>query len=139
MDLIISTDKEKLDINAIHNFISNESYWGKGRTIEEMRTAIDHSLCFGMYLKSGEQVGFARVLTDYVVFAYFMDIVIFKAHQRKGFGRELLNFIMDHEGLRHVKTRALKTRDAQALYQNYGFRSIGNSSLWMSKDEVVLS
>ena len=139
MDFYIGTDKDQLDISAIHQYISTTSYWGKGRTMEDLQKTLDHCLCFGMYLRSGTQIGFARVLTDHVVFAYLMDIFIFDEYQGKGLGKELIGNIMGHPLLKNVKTMALKTKDAHALYERFGFQTIGDSELWMYKDNVVYS
>lgn len=138
MEVSVSTDKNKLDIARIHDYISNVSYWGRGRTLEEVKTTISHSLCFGMYIADGNQIGFARVVTDYTVFAYLMDIVIFDDFQKKGYGKTLVQHILDHELLQKVKTILLKTKDAHTLYETFGFDKIGNSALWMARDKVVL-
>jgi N-acetylglutamate synthase-like GNAT family acetyltransferase len=138
MEVSISTDKEKLDIAHIHNYISNVSYWGRGRTLEEVKTTISHSLCFGMYTHEGTQVGFGRVVTDHVIFAYLMDIIIFEDFQKRGLGKTLIQNILEHEVLRKVKTVLLKTKDAHTLYEAYGFSKIGNSDLWMAMDKVLL-
>lgn len=134
MHFTISTDKEKLDLTAIYKFINQETYWGHGRSENEFRTTIDHSFCFGMYDLNENQIGFARVVTDYVVFAYLMDMVIFEAYQGKGLGTELIGAILAHDSLEKIKTFALKTKDAQSLYTQFGFQSIGESEMWMSKD-----
>jgi GNAT superfamily N-acetyltransferase len=139
MDFYISTEKSKLDVSSIHYYISNSSYWGKGRSFREVETTIEHSLCFGMYLVTQRQIGFARVVTDYTIFAYLMDVFIFKEYRGRGYGKELVAYIMDHEVLRTVKTIALKTRDSHGLYKKFGFREVGDSPFWMVKDNVILS
>jgi hypothetical protein len=73
-DLIISTDKSRLDIKVIHAYLTS-SYWAEGRTMDAVRQSIDHSICFGAYLED-DQVGFARVVTDHTIFAYIMDVFI---------------------------------------------------------------
>lgn len=138
MDFTISTDKTKLNVDAIHQYIDSESYWGKGRTKEEVQITIDNSLCFGLYNTNDNQIGFARIVTDYLVFAYFMDVIIFTKYQRKGFGKHLVNHIMNHEVVKKVGTVALKTKDAHSLYEKHGFQKVGDSSLWMSIDRVKL-
>jgi len=92
-----------------------------------------------MYLRSGTQIGFARVLTDYVVFAYLMDLFVFDEYRGNGLGKELIGYIIGHPLLKNVKTMALKTKDAHALYERFGFQTIGDSELWMYKDNVVYS
>ena len=137
MNFPISTDKDKLDVIVIHNYISNDTYWGKGRSMEEVQLTIENSLCFGIYDPFGKQIGFARLVTDYVVFAYLMDVIILTAYQGKGLGKKLIQFILEHDSLARVQTFALKTRDAQGLYQQFGFHKVGNSGLWMAKDNCV--
>ncbi len=138
MSCEISTDKNRLDLQKIHSYISDTSYWGRDRSMEEVMSTIAHSLCFGMYNKEGVQMGFGRVVTDYTVFAYLMDIIIFEPFQRKGFGRVLMQYIMDHEAVKKARTIALKTKDAHSFYESFGFKKVGDSALWMSKDSVVL-
>lgn len=138
METYITTDKEELDIAKIHQYISKESYWGMGRTLEDVQKTIQHSHCFGLYSESNDQLGFARVVTDFVVFAYLMDVIIFKEYQGKGLGDKLITYIVESDALRNIKTFSLKTKDAHTLYERYGFEKIGNSKLWMAKDKVVL-
>ncbi len=138
METYISTNKEDLDIHKIHRYISEESYWGKGRTLEDVQKTIDNSFCFGLYSETNEQVGFARVVTDFVVFAYVMDVIIFKDYQGNGLGYKLISHIMTSDALSEIKTFALKTKDAHSLYERFGLEKIGDSKLWMTKDNVVL-
>jgi hypothetical protein len=77
--ITVSTDKTKLDVPFIQNFLKY-IYWAAGRTIDEVQTTIDASVCFGIYLND-KQIGFARVITDYVVFAYVMDVFIAEEHR----------------------------------------------------------
>ncbi|MEB8329165.1 GNAT family N-acetyltransferase [Flavobacteriaceae bacterium KMM 6897] len=138
METFISTNKETLDTAKIHRYISTESYWGMGRSMEDVLITIDNSYCFGLYSETNEQLGFARVVTDFVVFAYIMDVIIFKEYQGKGLGYKLIENIMESDALGKIKTFALKTKDAHSLYERFGFEKIGNSKLWMTKDKVVL-
>ncbi|MEO9514026.1 MAG: GNAT family N-acetyltransferase [Flavobacteriaceae bacterium] len=132
-EFYISTEKNKLDIPQIHHQIKH-SYWGDYRTMELTKNTIENSMCFGVYSKTGVQVGFARVLTDHVVLAYIMDVIIFDQNKGQGLGKMLINHILDHPILKNVQTIALKTKDAHGLYESYGFKSIGNSPMWMAKD-----
>tara|TARA_R110002051_G_scaffold150662_3_gene223247 strand:+ start:10175 stop:10591 length:417 start_codon:yes stop_codon:yes gene_type:complete len=138
MSFYISTEKNSLDVYKIQQYISNESYWGKGRTIEEVQTTIDHSFCFGIYNSNKQQMGFARLVTDYILFAYVMDVIIFPEYQGKGYGKELVAYIMAHEIIKKVKTVALKTKDAHELYVKHGFKVVGDSPFWMSIDKIKL-
>ena len=116
----ISTDKEKLDIRAIHSYLANESYWAKGRTLETVQRSIENSLCFGVYLEN-RQVGFARVITDYAVFAWLLDVFILPEYQGNGYGKKLVEAIMTHNNLQGLRRWGLGTDDAHGLYKQFGF------------------
>lgn len=115
----ISTDNSRLDIEVVHQFLTN-SYWAKGRTIEEVRRSINNSLNFGVYLNN-EQIGFARICTDYTVFAYLMDIFILPQHRGKGYSKELMRVIIEEPTLKTCKSWMLKTMDAHKLYKQFSF------------------
>ena len=117
----ISTDKNKLDIVAIHDYLSNRSYWGQGRSVEAVRKSIDNSLCFGVYDKDDNFIGFARVVTDYTVFAYLLDLFILESHRNRGLGKSLVEHIVNDKAFKDVRWR-LDTKDAHELYRKYGFR-----------------
>ncbi|MBG6130501.1 N-acetylglutamate synthase-like GNAT family acetyltransferase [Aquimarina sp. EL_43] len=131
MSIVISTDKEKLDINFIHEFLTR-SYWAKGRTKEQIQTTIEHSMCFGIYLDE-KQIGFTRVLTDYVVYAYLMDVFIIEQQQGNGYAKQLMQAVMGHPKLQTIRRWMLLTKDAHKLYQQFGFDSIDNPSWVMGK------
>ena len=133
----ISTDKKLLNVDFVHKFIGN-SYWGMGRTMEQTKKTIVNSFCFGMYTKADEQIGFARVVTDYAFFGYFMDVIIAREYQAKGLGKALVAFMLRHETIQGLQTVALKTKDAHSLYEPYGFKKVGDSPLWMSIDSQKL-
>lgn len=119
-NLIIDGNRDKLDFQLVHGFISN-SYWGKGRTISDTQKAIDNSLNFGVY-KDGSQIGYARVITDYAVFAYLLDLFIVEQERNKGYAKELIAHILNHKSLYNVTIWKLSTQDAQGLYESFGFR-----------------
>ena len=116
----ISTDKKRLDIKVIHNYLSNESYWAKGRTLETVQRSIENSLCFGVYIET-KQVGFARVITDYAVFAWLLDVFILPEFQGKGYGKKLMETIVTHNNLQGLRRWGLGTDDAHGLYKQFGF------------------
>ena len=117
-----STDKSKLHIEMIHDYLCNRSYWARGRTIEEVKRSIEHSECFGVY-KEDQQVGFARVVSDFTVYAYLLDVFILEQERGAGLGKFLMNCIMNHPELR-VKRWMLGTEDAHGLYEQFGFTSL---------------
>ncbi len=115
----ISTDKSLLNIDLIHNFLSN-SYWAKEIPLEIVKKSIDHSLCFGVY-EGQEQVRFARVITDYACFAYIADVFIIPDNQGRGLGKKLMKFIMEFPEFAGLRRWHLLTLDAQELYKQFGF------------------
>lgn len=136
-DFYISKDKSLLDAEFIHDFICH-SYWNSTRSMEETIMTIENSFCFGLYTKRKKQIGFARVVTDYVFFGYFMDVIIDPKYQGRGLGKTLVEFILNDETIKSLQTVALKTKDAHGLYEKYGFKKVGDSPLWMSIDKQVL-
>lgn len=131
MNLIISTEKERLDIDFIYQFLTN-AYWAKGRTKDEVRTTIEHCLNFGVYIDN-TQIGFARVLTDYTVFGYLMDVFIIEEHRGNGYAKMLVKTIMEHSDLQNIKRWMLATYDAHGLYKQFGFDSIPDPTILMGK------
>ena len=130
-DIIISDDKSKLDISLIHNFLTN-SYWAKGRTIEEVKASIENSECYGLFIND-EQVGFARIITDFVVFAYLLDVFIIPDFQGKGYAKLLLKRILEDEKFRNVKKWMLATKDAHTLYTKFGFSKLAKPERLMER------
>ncbi len=116
---LISTDKARLDVGLIHEFLSQSSYWAKGRPLEIVQRSIEYSLCFGVY-KGAQQVGFARVVTDRATFAWLCDLFIVEAHRGQGLGKWLVACILAHPDLQTLRGFLLATRDAHELYRRYG-------------------
>jgi GNAT superfamily N-acetyltransferase len=129
--ITISTDKQKLNVLFIQHFLK-DIYWAAGRTIDEVQTTIDASFCFGIYLNE-EQIGFARVITDYVVFAYLMDVFIDEKHRNKGYSSLLINAVMTEPKLKEVKIWRLATSDAHFLYEKFGFTALAFPEKMMEK------
>lgn len=127
----ISTDKSQLDIDLIHNFLSSHSYWAKGRSRQIVEKSIGHSLCFGVFDCENKQVGFARVISDFAVFAWLLDVFILQDYRGKGLGKMLMTAIMSHEDLKGLKRWGLGTKDAHRLYEKYGFRPLSRPEIMM--------
>ncbi|TDX00733.1 GNAT family N-acetyltransferase [Dinghuibacter silviterrae] len=119
----LSTDKTRLDVEAIHHFLSTESYWALHIPRSIVERAIEHSLCFGMY-DGPAQVGFARVVTDTATFGYLADVYVLPAHRGKGLSKWLMACIMAHPDLQGLRRFMLGTRDAHGLYAQYGFTQL---------------
>ncbi len=115
----ISTDARRLDIEVIHGFLV-ASYWAEGRSRERVLQSIGHSLPFGLY-RHKEQVGFARVVTDYVVVAFLADVFVLPPHRGNGLGRWLVDVVTTAPELRRIRRWLLGTRDAQGLYRQFRF------------------
>jgi GNAT superfamily N-acetyltransferase len=128
----IDTDKRRLDIAAIYLFLSTESYWAKNRSLERTLTAIENSLCFGLF-KGREQVGFARVVTDKSTFAYLGDVYVLEQHRGKGISKWLMKTIIEQPDLQGLRRWLLATRDAHGLYEQYGFRDLVHPERWMER------
>lgn len=126
----ISTDPDLLDIVAIHRFLSEETYWAKGRAFETTLKSIEHSLCFGLYYDV-QQVGFARAITDYATFGYIMDVFVLPQHRRLGLGKWLVYSILNHPELQDVTRWVLRTRDAHSLYARFGFGALAKPETTM--------
>lgn len=127
----VSTAKERLSISFIQKCLQ-AVHWTAPQTIEEIQTAIENSLCFGLY-HDGKQIGFARVISDFTVLAYVMDVVIDEEHRRKGYASLLIDAVLKEPRLAQVSIWRLATRDAQYLYEKFGFKSLAHPERMMEK------
>ncbi len=134
-EIEISESQDRLDREFVHEFL-RRSYWGEGRTLEEVEVSIGNSHCFGVY-KDGRQIGFARVVTDGVFFAYLMDVFIIEAEQGRGYAQELLTYIFDLPKFKKVKTWKLSTNDAHGLYEKFGFQLVEENHTSMVRRSIV--
>jgi N-acetylglutamate synthase-like GNAT family acetyltransferase len=135
--LEVSKDKNRLKINLIQEMLQ-ETYWAKTRSVEEIQRTIDNSRCYGLFL-NGEQIGFARVLSDTVVFAYLMDVLIHKDHKGKGYSKIMLDVIFNDPEYAAIHRWNLVTRDAQGLYEKFGFKELEHPHTFMEKTLVKWS
>jgi GNAT superfamily N-acetyltransferase len=150
-DYIISTNKRRLDIDAMHAFLTR-SYWSPGVTRAIVERFVANSLCFGVYhrrasshgdapraIEAGPdsgahaetQIGFARAVTDKTTFAYLADVYILETHRGQGLSKRLVRCILDHPDLQGLRRFMLATKDAHTLYQQFGFRELSTPSLMM--------
>ncbi len=121
----ISTDRARLDRAAIHDFLSRRSYWAVRIPREVMERSIENAMIFGIY-RGAEQVGFARVVTDFATFAWIGDVFVVEAHRGRGLSKWLMETIVTHPQLQGLRRWLLATRDAEGLYQQYGFRALAH-------------
>jgi GNAT superfamily N-acetyltransferase len=126
----ISNDRQRLDLHVTHDFLTN-SYWAKGRTLDRVTQSIECSLPFGLYYQDA-QIGFARVITDYVVLAFLADVFVLEPHRGKGLGTWLVKVVTGLPELSSVRRWLLGTRDAHGLYGKFGFVE-PNSGVFMER------
>lgn len=124
----ISTNKSFLDMNVIYNFLSNESYWLKGTTMEIVKASIENSICYGVYEGdpvngSAKQIGFARVVSDLVRFSWLGDVFILPEYRGRGLSKWLVGTITEHPKLKGTNFQ-LSTVDAHTLYAQFGFKPL---------------
>lgn len=130
-EFTISADPARLDFDVMYDFLKR-AYWAQGRPRQAVERAFEHSLPFGLYA-GPRQIGMARVLSDYAVFAYLMDVFIHEDYRGRGLGKWLLESVMAHPDLKNVRRWMLATRDAHALYSQFGFHPVEDPALWMER------
>jgi GNAT superfamily N-acetyltransferase len=125
MTLEFSTDRTRLDVTMIHAYLANESYWVPGISLASVEKCIKNSLCFGAYL-DGRQIGFARLVTDFVRYAHLLDVFILPEFRGQGIGKLLMENILEHPELRTIVRYTLGTQDAHGFYAKFGFSAFAN-------------
>lgn len=127
----VSTDPHRLDVLAIHEFLSQRAYWAIGRPLETVLRSLQNSLCFGVY-HNDRQIGLARVITDYATYAYLCDVYILEEYRGNGLGIWLIDSVLKHPGLQNLRKFSLTTRDAQELYRRFGFTEVTEPQRYMN-------
>ncbi|HKJ42590.1 MAG TPA: GNAT family N-acetyltransferase [Sunxiuqinia sp.] len=123
-NFMVSTEKSLLDIPTIHQYLSERSYWAKGRSMDTVQKSIENSLCFGIFDENGKQLAFARVVTDYAIFGWLMDVFVLEEYRGRGFGKQLMEAIVNNPDLKNLRRMGLGTDDAHGLYRQYGFTEL---------------
>jgi len=131
---VISTDRSRLNIDLIHDFLSKTSYWAIDRARDVVERSIDNSLSFGVY-KGNDQVGFARVVTDYATFAWIADVFVLPEHRGQGLSKWLMDVMLSHSQLQGFRRWVLATKDAHGLYEHYGFIPLHRPERWMERPD----
>ena len=127
---LVSTDRALLNLDVIHEFLTT-CYWAKGFPLEVVQRSIEHSLCFGVYDSGGAQVGFARVVSDFATVAYRGDVFVLESQRGRRLGKWMMECIMQHPSLRGLRRWILLTRDAHALYTQFGFTPLKSAERYM--------
>ena len=130
----ISDEPGRLDLDVIHRFVSEESYWGQGRPVEVVRRSVENSVPFGLY-RGPEMVGFARVVTDRATFAWVADVFVVSAHRGRGLSKWLMETILAHPELQGFRRWVLATKDAHGLYRQFGFHELKRPERWMERPD----
>jgi GNAT superfamily N-acetyltransferase len=132
----ISTDKSRIDVDVVYDFLCNQSYWAKGIPRDVLERAIAHSVAFAAY-DDGDLVAFARVITDYAVFAYLADVFVVPSHRGRGIAKTLMEAVRSHPQLQGLRRWSLVTSDAHDLYRQFGFRELATPEKHM--EDVALN
>lgn len=116
---------EQMDIKAVYRYLNQQSYWAENIPYPTVETALKNSFCVGVFTQ-GQQIGFARLVTDYATFAYLADVYILEEHRQKGLSKALMNHIMALDWVSRLRRITLATWDAHGLYSQYGFTAPEN-------------
>ena len=130
-EYLISTDNSRLDLTLIHNFLRT-SYWAAGIPLEVVRRSIEHSLSFGLYIED-QQIGYARVITDYATFAYLGDVFILEPFRGQGLSKWLMEVVVTHPELQGFRRWILLTKDAHGLYKKVDFTGVATPERYMER------
>lgn len=128
----ISTERSKLDVDMVFKFLNEQARWCNGVPRHIVEKSIANSLCFGAYLGE-QQVGFARMVTDYATFANLVDVFVLEEFRGKGFSRVLLESIHNHPELQGLRRITLATSDKHPLYSKFGYKLLGRPEIFMEK------
>lgn len=128
----LSFDSADMQVDAIHAFLA-QSYWAENIARAVVERAIAGSLCVGVFAPGGEQVGFARVVTDRATFAYLADVYVLAAHRGHGLAARMVTALHDHPDLQGLRRWMLATSDAHGLYANLGWTAVEDSTPFMQR------
>jgi GNAT superfamily N-acetyltransferase len=131
----VSDDPSLLDLDRVHTWISEQSYWARGRPYQATVAAIANSLVFGLYTDDGGQVGFARHVTDRATFAWLCDVFVDKAHRGRGLGSFLVRVATHHPDVATIR-QVLSTAPERTLYRQFGFDGLAAPERWMERRQA---
>ncbi len=130
-NIYFSSEANDMDLDVIYSFVKN-SYWGKSRTLEEQKIALENTINFGLF-HNENQIAYARVMTDKVFFAYLLDVFVTEAYQGQGYSKLLINKILNFPELKNIDKWMLATKDAHKLYEKFGFNIVKSPEKLMEK------
>jgi GNAT superfamily N-acetyltransferase len=129
---LISDDPDRIDVDAVHAYLTR-SYWAEGIRRDAVERSLRHSLPIGVYAPTGEQVGLARVVTDYATFAWLCDVYILEEHRGRGLSKAAMRAVVSHPRLQDLRRMRLGTRDAHGLYEQFGFKKMAEPQNQMER------
>jgi GNAT superfamily N-acetyltransferase len=133
-NILISTDKSKLQLDIIHDYLSKKSYWAAGIPMQTVQKSIENSMAFGVYLpeeNSLKQIGFCRIISDLATYAYLADVFVLEEYRGKGLSKLLMETVLKHPDLQGLRRWVLATADAHGLYAQYGFTPLDKPENFM--------
>lgn len=128
----VSDDPSLIRLDLVHRWLSEQAYWSLGRSRQTVAESIERSLVFGLYEESGQQVGFARCVTDRVTFAWLCDVFVEVDSRSAGLGSFLVETVLDHPALRGVRI-VLAQDPARSLYERHGFSPLTAPERWRER------
>ena len=134
---IITTDKTEMQPEAVHKWLTEESYWAKHIPFDIVKTSFDNSFCIGI-LKDNEQVGYGRLITDYATFAYLADVYITEPHRGIGLSKKMMEILLEQDWVKGLRKIMLATLDAHGLYAQYGFTPMVISERYMEISRPII-
>lgn len=126
----ITTDKSLMNVQEVHKWLSEESYWVPGITFDKVKTAFNNSYCIAAIINN-KQIAYGRLITDYSLFAYLADVYVIEEHRGKGIGKEMMSVLFEQEWVKQLRGVMLATRDAHSLYSRLGFTAVSNPDRYM--------
>ena len=126
----ITTDTDKMDVVAIHAFLSQYSGWSDNIPFDRVKRSVENSLNFGLFHGSS-QIGFARIISDFSTIAYLGDIYVLESYRGQGLSKKLMEVVMNHPDLQGLRRWILLTSTAPWLYKKYGFTELPNPEIYM--------
>lgn len=135
-DYVITTDKSLMQVEAIHKWLSEESYWAKDIPLHFVKTTFHNSYCAGI-LKDGKQVGYCRLVTDYAVFGYLADVYVLEEHRKKGLANKMIETILNQDWALNLRKLLLATLDAHDVYKGMGFNELAIPERYMEISRII--
>ena len=130
----LSTDRTNVDVDLVHQYLSSEAYWALDRSKDTVAQSIANSgLVGGVYTVDGDQVGFARMVTDFATFGWLCDVFVLAGHQGHGLGVALVEMLVEHPDVSGLRLQILATADAHGLYGRFGYETVTEPDRWMTR------